>query len=363
MKIGLLGHGTIGVGVDHIVKEQPEMEVTKILSLVVDEEMKGRTAENIDDIVNDETIDTVVEVMGGVHPAYEFLTLAMNHGKNAVTANKAVVAAYYKELAKTAEENHVSFRSTAAVGGSIPWLFNLERFKRADHVRSVFGIMNGTTNYILNEMTTKGVSFDHALQEATRLGYAEKDPSADIDGPDVRRKLLISSNVAYDIVLHEEDIPTYGIRYVSEEDIRFASSIRAVLKLTAFSRPVGTGEAEAYVMPAFIPTDRTEAHIASNYNIISYEGAFSGRQTYMGEGAGRYPTAYNVVEDLYDVLFFRAPFYQKVFNEGKVRNDSLVSRFYVRSGETVTITDPIPFPEAEKLVLPGTFIARLPEES
>ena len=125
MKIGLLGHGTIGAGVDHIVRMLPGMEVTKILSLVIDDEMAGRTAADINDIVSDPEIDTVVEVMGGIHPAYEFLTAAMNAGKNVVTANKAVVAAYYRELTALAKARGVSFRATASVGGGIPWLSSI----------------------------------------------------------------------------------------------------------------------------------------------------------------------------------------------------------------------------------------------
>ena len=360
MKIGLLGHGTVGIGVDRIIKEQPEMEVKKILSLVIDDEMAGRTAASFDDILSDAEIDTVVEVMGGVHPAFEYLEAAMNAGKNAVTSNKAVVAACYEALAKTAAKNHVSFRCTAAVGGSIPWLVNLARNRRADKLTSIFGIMNGTTNFILNAMTEKGMSFNDALSEAARLGYAERDPSADIDGPDVRRKLVISSNVAFDTVLPEDSVPTYGIRRITDEDIAFADRNGAVIKLTGRAIDNGDGTLTAFVVPAFVPKTAMEAHLSANYNFISYAGTYSGIQTYMGEGAGRFPTAYNVVEDLYDVLETRAPFYQKVFEKKPVNNGVQRYRFYIREEGNAELTAPMTFEEMTRKAGKDAFVALVP---
>ena len=176
MKIGLLGHGTIGTGVDHIVKGRDDMEVTKILSLIIDAEMQGRTARDIDDITEDPEIDTVVEVMGGIHPAYEFIVKAMKAGKNVTTANKAVVAAYYDEFVRLAKECGVVFRCTAAVGGGIPWLTSIEKAKHTDCIENISGIMNGTTNYILSSMEAglnpdgtpneNAVSFAEVLKEA-----------------------------------------------------------------------------------------------------------------------------------------------------------------------------------------------------
>ena len=191
MKAALLGHGTIGVGVDRIAAALPEIDIVRVLALETDDEILGRHTYDADDILNDPEIDTVIEVMGGIHPAWEFLSRAMEAGKNVVTANKAVVAAYYRELVALSLEKKVAFRCTAAVGGGIPWLVNLSREKQGDCITKIGGIMNGTTNYILSKMDHEGADFSEALKEAQRLGYAEKDPSADIDGDDVRRKLAL----------------------------------------------------------------------------------------------------------------------------------------------------------------------------
>ena len=174
---------------------------------------------NADDILNDPEIDTVVEVMGGLHPAYEYVSAALARGKNVVTANKALIAAYYTELTALAREKGAALRCTAAVGGGIPWLTNLERVKRLDTVGAVGGIMNGTTNFIMDAMHKAPVDFPTILKEAQDLGYAEADPSADIDGDDIRRKLCISANIAFDAALEETAIPTFGIRTVTAADI------------------------------------------------------------------------------------------------------------------------------------------------
>ena len=367
MKIGLFGHGTIGVGVDRIASSIPGMEVRKILSLVVDEEMKGREASSVDEIVCDPEIDTVVEVMGGVEPAFTFIKRAMEAGKNVVTANKAVVAAHYEDLARIASEHGVAFRFTASVGGSIPWLVNLARATRVGSVEAIEGIMNGTTNFILNRMTNDGASFESALKEAQELGYAERDPSADIDALDVRRKLLISANVGFSVLLREEDLPTYGIRFVRPEDIAYAKDQNAVIKLVASaSRTEGNG-VSAFVMPSFVPADSLQAAVAANYNVISYTGSYSGTQSYIGEGAGRFPTAYNVVEDLMDIRDSFAVPYQCEFPPCAPENGNVMRRFYLRCGTRVTVTDRISFDEARKAADESlkngqeTFFAVLPE--
>ena len=224
MKAALLGHGTIGVGVDRIIRNIDGIDIVRVLALETDEEILGRHTFSADDILNDPEIDTVIEVMGGIHPAWEYLSRALEAGKNVVTANKAVVAAYYDELMKLAAAHHAAFRCTAAVGGGIPWLVNLERLRRGDTVTKIGGIMNGTTNYVLTGMEAGGKSFAEALADAQALGYAEKDPSADIDGADVRRKLCISANVAFDCLIDENTIPTAGIRFVTEKDLAHAKS-------------------------------------------------------------------------------------------------------------------------------------------
>ena len=377
MNIGLLGHGTIGLGVDRIIRPRNDMKVTKILSLIVDEEMEGRTAKDISDIVNDPEIDTVVEVMGGVHPAYEFIAAAMKNHKNVVTANKAVVAACYKELVSLAKETGVSFRSTAAVGGSIPWLVNLERAKRVDEILEVSGIMNGTTNYILDAMKSRGLSLPALIKEAQALGYAEADPTADIEGFDIRRKLNISVNVAFDVLTSEEDIPCIGISRITEKDIENAKSLSRVIKLKACGKKNDDGSVTAFVEPELLEDADPMAGLTGSFNLLSYEAVNAGTQGYLGMGAGRFPTAYNVVEDLADILERKPAFYTDAFTPAAIDNSTLKKAYYVRTvlpdaclpapvfekGDGYIITEPVSVKEmhdffaAAKTQDPSAFIA------
>ena len=330
LKIGLLGHGTIGGGVDQIIGGIDGMEVKSVVSLEVDDSFRDRHVDGIDDIVNDPEIDTVVEVMGGVEPAFTFVSKAMKAGKNLVTANKALVAAHYTDLIRLSEEYGVAFRATASAGGSIPWLFNLSRAKRADTIQELSGIMNGTTNFILSKMKNEGADFDTTLREAQQLGFAEANPAADIDGPDIRRKLDISANIAYDVWIDENCIDTFGIRNVTTADIQNAAALSRTLKLVGFSGKTDEG-IYAYVEPVFLPAQHVMAHIPGNYNLICYSGTYAGIQSYMGEGAGRYPTAYNVVEDLFDIREGARHFYTVTADTAVPNNEIPVHRYYVRT--------------------------------
>ena len=246
--------------------------------------------------------------MGGLHPAYEYVTAAMERGKNVVTANKALIAAYYQELTALAEEKGVALRCTAAVGGGIPWLVNLARVKRLDTVCEVGGIMNGTTNFIMDAMHKSPVSFDAILKEAQDLGYAEADPSADIDGDDIRRKLCISANIAFDAVLDETAIPTFGIRTVTAEDIAAFQAHGFVCKLLATAQAAEDGVC-AFVEPTLVDKSEPEAAVPANYNLIGYTAERVGKQTFFGQGAGRFPTASNVMQDCLTVLAGEKGFY------------------------------------------------------
>lgn len=330
MKAALLGHGTIGVGVDRIAASLPEIDIVRVLALETDDEILGRHTFHADDILNDPEIDTVIEVMGGIHPAWEFLSRAMKAGKNVVTANKAVVAAYYRELVALSLEHHVAFRCTAAVGGGIPWLVSLEREKRGDCIRKIGGIMNGTTNFILSRMARDHMAFNDALLEAQRLGYAEKDPSADIDGDDVRRKLSISASVAYDCFVDETKIPTAGIRFVTTDDLAFGTRTHSVLKLAAFSRRTEKG-VSAFVSPVFIPVEELLASVPENVNLLTLTAEHSGELSFAGQGAGRYPTAKNVVLDLLDIVSGVPAFYTDHTAAAEIDNLEECYSWYFRS--------------------------------
>ncbi|MBD9206418.1 MAG: homoserine dehydrogenase [Clostridiales bacterium] len=309
MNIGLLGFGVVGGGVWELAAGRQDVNVTRVLVRRPKEGLPAAVATtDVNDILGDDAIDTVVEVMGGLHPAYEYVTAAMERGKNVVTANKALIAAYYQELTALAEEKGVALRCTAAVGGGIPWLVNLARVKRLDTVCEVGGIMNGTTNFIMDAMHKSPVSFDAILKEAQDLGYAEADPSADIDGDDIRRKLCISANIAFDAVLDETAIPTFGIRTVTAEDIAAFQAHGFVCKLLATAQAAEDGVC-AFVEPTLVDESEPEAAVPANYNLIGYTAEKVGKQTFFGQGAGRFPTASNVMQDCLTVLAGEKGFY------------------------------------------------------
>ena len=330
MKIGLLGFGVVGKGVYDQVQTRSDMEVARVLVRRNIDEIAAISTTNAQDIFDDASIDTVVEVMGGLHPAFEYISAALSAGKNVVTANKAVISAYYSELTALAKTNGVALRCTAAVGGGIPWLVNLERCKRLDTVTEVGGIMNGTTNYIMDAMHSSPVAFDAILKKAQELGYAEADPSADIDGDDIRRKLTISANIAFDALLNEEDIPMFGIRTVTDGDIATFQSEGYVCKLIATARRTETGAA-AWLQPTLVDSHALEAAVPANYNLISFQSEYLGRQSYYGQGAGRYPTASNVVQDCVDIACGKKSFYADKAQPMQPDNAGVSYAYYVRT--------------------------------
>ena len=251
MNIGLLGFGVVGGGVWELAQENRALNVKKVLVRREAPSLGKAAVQDVEAILRDTDIDTVVEVLGGLHPAYEWICRALAAGKDVVTANKAVISAYYRELTALAHENGAALRCTAAVGGGIPWLVNLQRCRRVDTVTEVGGIMNGTTNFIMDAMARQGADFPAVLQRAQELGYAEADPSADIDGDDIRRKLTISANIAFDALLREEDIPAFGIRTVTGADVADFRAHGFTCKLLACAQRTETGVA-AYVEPALV---------------------------------------------------------------------------------------------------------------
>lgn len=308
MKLGLLGFGVVGGGVYEWCKERSDLQVTRVLVRSDKPEIAHLSTQEFAEILNDTTIDTVVECMGGLHPAYEYVSAALKAGKHVVTANKALIAAYYQELVALAEANGVALRCTAAVGGGIPWLINLERCKRLDTIGELGGIMNGTSNYILDAMQRNGDDFDVVLKKAQELGYAEADPSADIDGDDIRRKLVISADIAFGTVLDEETIPTCGIRYITKADIERFKAHGFACKLLAKAEKTETGIC-AYIEPTLVGQTDLEAAVPANFNLITYSAERIGQQSFFGQGAGRFPTAANVVQDCLDIEQGQKAFY------------------------------------------------------
>ena len=219
MRIGLLGFGVVGRGVYEITTAREDMQVVKVLCL---EDISLPDAEAVRDfgeILNDDSIDTVVEAMGGLHPAYDFVRAAIEAGKNVVTSNKALVCTFYDELLPLAEKKGVKLRCTAAVGGGIGWLSELERSRRVQTIRQVGGIMNGTCNYILDNMTRFGLDYADVLKQAQKLGYAEANPSTDVDGIDTWHKVILSSNIAFGVTVDKNTVPVAGIRNIQAQDV------------------------------------------------------------------------------------------------------------------------------------------------
>lgn len=330
MNIGLLGCGVVGGGILDFCAGREDLTVTKVLVRRPRPDLGALAVTDIADIVNDEAIGIVAEVMGGLHPAYEYICAALKAGKHVVTANKAVISAYYSELTGLARECGVSLRCTAAVGGGIPWLTNLERCKRLESICELGGIMNGTTNFIMDAMHASPVSFPEILKQAQELGYAEADPSADIDGDDVRRKLTISANIAFDALVQEEDIPMFGIRTVTDGDIRAFKAHGFVCKLLATAKAAEGGVC-AFIEPTLVDSHDLEAAVPKNFNLITYCGEKVGRHSFFGQGAGRYPTAFNAVEDCLDIVAGKPGFYTQAMKPAPVLCGGEAHPYYVRT--------------------------------
>ncbi|MBP3410193.1 MAG: homoserine dehydrogenase, partial [Clostridia bacterium] len=295
MKIGLLGMGTIGSGVFEIAQSLSGVECKKVLEKRFQAEY---ITDNIEEIVKDPEIELVVETMGGLHPAYEFAVQVLENKKHFVTANKLLVSVYGPELTALAKANGVGFLYGAACGGGIAYLANLEIARGIDRITSLGGILNGTTNYILDSMQSKGMDYAQALSEAQALGYAERDPSSDVDGLDTQRKLILACAVGFDAYLKPEDIPTVGISRVLALDTDWAKANGMVLRLCACAERNAENAVSAYVEPTLVAANAPEAAILSNVNYAWYKGESYGLMSYIGQGAGKLPTAANVLRDV-----------------------------------------------------------------
>ena len=374
MKIGLLGFGVVGRGVYDLTAERDDMQVAKVVCLEEISLPDAEVTKDFQSVLADDSIDTIVEAMGGLHPAYEFVRAAIEAGKHVVTSNKALVASFYDELIPLAKEKGVCFRCTAAVGGGIGWLSELERARRIQTIEQVGGIMNGTCNYILDSMTRLGLGYDEALSQAQALGYAEANPTTDVDGIDTWHKLILSSNIGFGVSLDHDSVPAAGIRHITAGDVANFTERGYVCKLVS-TGIMNEGKLAAFVQPTLFKQGEPEAAVPANYNLITLIGSASGRMSFYGQGAGRYPTAYNVVQDCADVLQgkgYYSPYGQKIAADNSVQRC-----FYVRGdkdawleenkqeawGEAI-VTKPVAVEDMHKWLKdhPGTFIAALPME-
>ena len=373
MRIGLLGFGVVGRGVYELTAAREDMQVAKVVCLENVTLPDAEVTRDFQSILNDDSIDTVVEAMGGLHPAYEFVRAAMEAGKHIVTSNKALVATFYDELMPLAQEKGLSFRCTAAVGGGIGWLSELERSRRAQKLEQVQGIMNGTCNYVLDSMTRLGLDYGEALKQAQSLGYAEANPSTDVEGIDTWHKTILSANVAFGISVNREQVPVCGIDKILAEDVAAFAEHGMVCKLIGAATRGETG-ISACVQPTLFAKGTLEAAVPANYNLITFRGESSGIMSFYGQGAGRYPTAYNVVQDCVDLLEGKG-FYSPYGEKTEVSNQEEMC-YYVRGEEDAwlaehtrehwgsgVITDLVPVQQIHswRKAHPNAFLAALPE--
>lgn len=312
VKIAVLGHGVVGSGVCEVVETnqssilrragQP-IEVKRILDLRdFDVPYRDKLTKDFQDILQDEEISIVVETMGGTHPAYEYSVAALERGKNVVTSNKELVAAKGAALLQLAKEHNCNYFFEASVGGGIPIIRPMHLCLAANEINEIAGILNGTTNFILTKMFKEGMDFASALSQAQELGYAERDPSADVEGWDACRKICILASLAFGRQVHPEHVYTEGITRIAPEDVEYAESWGGVIKLIARARRrEEDGLVECMVSPAFVHGESQLAGIDGVYNGVLIRGNATGDVVFYGKGAGKLPTASAVVADVIDI--------------------------------------------------------------
>ncbi len=313
VKIGILGLGTVGTGTVQILLDPvgrhhllQSVEIRRVGVRSIDKPRTVVPSElvttDLDSIVCDPEIDIIVEVMGGIEPARSLMLKAIEHGKHIVTANKALIAKFGDEIFTAANQAGVYVMLEAAVGGGIPVIQPLKQSLGVNRIQRVTGIINGTTNYILTRMTVEGGEFADILADAQKLGYAEADPTADIDGLDAGDKIAILASLAFGGRIQRDDVYCEGIRKIGAADIAYADKLNFVIKLLAIAERVEGGAVSVRVHPTFVPKDRPLATVNGVYNAILVEGDPLGEVMLFGPGAGAGATASAVVSDILAIV-------------------------------------------------------------
>ena len=352
IKIAILGYGTIGSGVVEVLgtnqesiakRAGSEIEVKYILDLrdFPGDPMEDKVIHDYDIIANDPEVQVVVEAMGGVEPAYSFVKRALLAGKSVTTSNKALVAKHGAELIAIAKEQSINFLFEASVGGGIPIIRPLNSSQTADEIEEITGILNGTTNYMLSKMTFEGLEFDDVLKDAQSRGYAEADPTADIEGYDACRKIAILTSLVCGQQVDFEEIYTEGITKITATDIKYAKAMGRVIKLLATSRKTPEGYC-AMVAPFMLSQQHPLYSVNDVFNAIFVHGNVLGDAMFYGSGAGKLPTASAVVADIVDIA---KHLHKNILISWSSRKMELVdskkarSRFFVRTrngADTIT---------------------------
>ena len=363
VKVAVLGHGTVGSGVYEVFDMNAEriaravgepVEVKYVLDLRDFSHLPygHKFVSDFSVIENDPEVAVVAEVMGGVGAAYEFTKRCLLAGKSVCTSNKELVATRGEELLQIAKEKNVNYLFEASVGGGIPVIRPMLQCLAANEILEIRGILNGTTNYILSEMIHKGVSFEDALKQAQANGYAEKDPTADIEGHDACRKISILSDLAFGDKFDPNEVSCEGITKITLQDVEEAGKLGYVIKLIGRAVRCDDGTAYAYVAPHLIPKEHPLAAVEDVFNAIMIDGNATGDVMFYGKGAGKLATASAVVADMMDAMAHREKRRPVEWGDGSKHLlrplGTLESKWYVRKdGQAAEITGPITTDDAQ----------------
>lgn len=351
INLGILGMGTVASGLIHILETNKEkifntlgkqFEVKKVLVNNLNKKRNVNLPQdvytnNVDDIIKNENIDILVELIGGIYPAYEYVKTALFNKKHVVTANKALIATYGEELIKFAEENGVKLMYEASVGGGIPIINTMTENLTANEFEEIYGIINGTTNFILTQMSEKGLSFNEAVIEAQALGFAEADPSSDVDGDDAAYKLSILSNIAFGQNLTISKVLKQGITSISKFDMDYAKDLGYTIKLLASSIKKDDS-LELLVQPTLIPSNHSLANVKNEFNAVIIKGNAVGEIMLYGKGAGSLPTGSSVLSD---IIFIAKSIDIKSYNKKtsvktyKIENKAY-KKYYIRIDKNIS---------------------------
>ena len=313
ISVALMGHGVVGSGVAEILYTHKqklfaaigeEIDLKHILDLreFPDSPFADRFTKDFNVIADDIEVRVVVETMGGLHPAYEFVTECLSRGKSVVTSNKELVSAYGAELLSIASQQSANFLFEASVGGGIPIIRPINQCLVANNVSEIAGILNGTTNFILTKMFYEGMGFDEALKLAQELGYAERNPEADVEGHDACRKICILASLAFGKHIYPDAVHTEGITKITAADVAYAESWGGVIKLIGSVKKLGRDCIDIIVAPMFVPSHSQLSSIDDVFNGIMVRGDCTGDVVFYGKGAGKLPTASAVVADVVDCI-------------------------------------------------------------
>ena len=349
-KVAIMGYGTVGSGVYDIIKTNSDklsrsangesVDIKYILDIrdFDDHPEKELFTKEFNDILNDDEVSVVAEVMGGLHPAYEFTKSLLEAGKSVVTSNKELVATYGTELLEIARGKNVNYFFEASVGGGIPIIRPIHQCLTANNILKIAGILNGTTNYILDQMIRKGKTFETALKDAQNNGFAERNPAADIEGHDACRKIAILASLASGKMIDYNDIDTDGITNITLDDVKYAAAMDSVIKLIGYAQFDENGKVYSIVSPMVIKNSSPLAGVDGVFNAIMVTGDCVGDVMFYGKGAGKLPTASAVVADVVDAVK-HSDRSKKIFWEKPTENimadiDSKKFEYFVRTTDS-----------------------------